>query len=241
MSTLSIIIPAYNEERFIGALLEKVLAVDLSEFGMDRQVIVIDDCSTDRTAEIASRVAGVDLIRREKNGGKGEAVKSGLQAATGDFIVIQDADLEYEPDDYRPMLRALFAEGSDVVYGSRYLKTRDATGLTSLWAGRHWGQSLAAYAGGRSLSLVGALFTGRYLSDTVTALKLFKREVIRPLSLETGGFELDHEISAKVLAAGRSIVEVPIRYYPRSRNEGKKIGLRDWFKAIQTFARYRKG
>jgi glycosyltransferase involved in cell wall biosynthesis len=150
--------------------------------------------------------------------------------ATGDYLIIQDADLEYDPNDYIPMLHALIDGRGDVVYGSRYLGR-----------GRHPNQSLAAYLGGRSLSLAARIFTGRYLTDTVTALKLFHREQLATVPLETSGFELDHEITAKMARRGARIVEVPIHYSPRSREEGKKIGLRDWFIAIRTFRRYRNG
>jgi hypothetical protein len=127
------------------------------------------------------------------------------------------------------MLQPLLDGRAEIVYGSRYLGR-----------GRYPNQSLAAYLGGRSLSLVGWFFTGRYLTDTVTALKLFRREDIAALPLETSGFELDHEITARMLARGRRIVEVPIRYYPRSREEGKKIGARDWFIGTRTFWKYSK-
>ena len=230
MPTLSIVIPAYNEERFIGTLLEQIRAVDLSSLGIDKQIIVVDDCSRDRTAAIAGGVAGVTLHRMPVNGGKGKAVRAGISLASGDYLIIQDADLEYDPNDYVPMLQALLSGRGDVVYGSRYLGR-----------GRHANQSLAAYVGGRSLSLVALVFTGRYLTDTVTALKLFHRDQLAGISLETSGFELDHEITAKLARQGARIVEVPIRYLPRSREEGKKIGLRDWFVAIRTFARYRRG
>ncbi len=230
MPTLSIVIPAYNEERFIGTLLDQIRAVDLSPLGVGKEIIVVDDCSRDRTAEIVASVPGVILKRMERNGGKGGAVRAGIAAATGDYLIIQDADLEYDPNDYVPMLQALVAGRGDVVYGSRYLR-----------AGRHANQSLAAYLGGRSLSLAALLFTGRRLTDTVTALKLFHRLQIAALPLETSGFELDHEITARMAARGARIVEVPIRYSPRSRAEGKKIGLRDWFIAVRTFIRYRNG
>ncbi len=230
MPTLSIVIPAYNEERFIGTLLEQIQAVDLTSLGIDKQIIVVDDCSSDRTAAIAGGVAGATLHRMPVNGGKGKAVRAGISLATGDYLIIQDADLEYDPNDYVPMLQALLSGRGDVVYGSRYLGR-----------GRHANQSLAAYLGGRSLSLVALVFTGRYLTDTVTALKLFHRDQLAGISLETSGFELDHEITAKMARRGARIVEVPIRYLPRSREEGKKIGLRDWFIAIRTFARYRRG
>ncbi len=232
MKTLSVVIPAYNEARFIGALLEKIKAVDLGPLGYDMELIVVDDCSKDRTAAIVSAAPGVRLIRMAKNGGKGRAVRAGIEAATGDLLIIQDADLEYDPQDYIPMMRALLdgGAGADIVYGSRYLRR-----------GRHENQSLAAYLGGRSLSVVGWLFTGTFLTDTVTAFKLFRRAEIAALPLETGGFELDHELTSRMLARGKTIVEVPISYYPRSREEGKKIGPRDWFIAVRTFWRYRKG
>jgi len=230
MKVLSVVIPAYNEERFIGALLEKIKAVDLTPLDCAMELIVVDDKSKDRTADIVAAVPGVRLVRMEKNGGKGRAVRAGIAAATGDLLIIQDADLEYDPQDYIPMLRALLDGKADIIYGSRYLGH-----------GRHANQSLAAYLGGRSLSLVAWLFTGTYLTDTVTALKLFRRDEIAALPLETSGFELDHEITARMRARGKTIAEVPIRYYPRSREEGKKIGARDWFIGTRTFWRYRAG
>ena len=230
MRTLSVVIPAYNEERFIGTLLEQIQAVDLEALGIAKQIIVVDDCSRDRTGEIAGAVPGVTLKRMPVNGGKGKAVRAGISLATGEYLIIQDADLEYDPKDYVPMLKALLSGQGDVVYGSRYLGR-----------GRHANQSLAAYIGGRSLSLVAWAFTGRYLTDTVTALKLFHRDQLARITLETSGFELDHEITAKMARRGARFVEVPIRYLPRSREEGKKIGVRDWFIAIRTFARHRKG
>jgi glycosyltransferase involved in cell wall biosynthesis len=230
VKTLSIVIPAYNEERYIATLLERIRAVDLAALGLGREIIVVDDCSRDRTAEIVAALPDVTLLRMERNGGKGRAVRAGIARASGDYLIIQDADLEYDPQDYVPMLQALVSGRADIVYGSRYLGR-----------GRYPHQSLAAYLGGRSLSAIGWLFTGRYLTDTVTAFKLFHRADIASLPLETSGFELDHEITARMLARGRRIVEVPIRYYPRTRAEGKKIGARDWFIATKTFWTYRRG
>ncbi len=230
MPTLSIVIPAYNEERFIGTLLQQVQAVPLETLGVTTEIVVVDDCSTDRTSEIVRGIEGVRLFRLAKNSGKGAAVREGIAHATGDYLIIQDADLEYDPQDYLPMMRAILDRRADVVYGSRYLGT-----------GRHAGQSLAAYLGGRSLSLVMLATTGTYLTDTVTALKLFPRTLLPSLALETGGFETDHEITAKVLARRLRILEVPVGYKPRSKAEGKKIGLRDWFTAAGTLWRYRNG
>jgi glycosyltransferase involved in cell wall biosynthesis len=230
VTTLSIVIPAYNEERFIGTLLEQIRAVDLAPLGIAKEIIVVDDCSRDRTSEIVAGFPEVRLHRQAVNGGKGKAVRQGIAMATGELLIIQDADLEYAPADYVPMLQAMLDGRGDVVYGSRYFGR-----------GRHPNQSMAAYLGGRSLSLAGWLATGRFLTDTVTAYKLFRRTDLASLDLRTSGFELDHEITARLLARGLTIVEVPIRYSPRSREEGKKIGLRDWFVALRTFYRFRNG
>jgi glycosyltransferase involved in cell wall biosynthesis len=238
---LSVVIPAYNEERSIGKLLDGVMSVDLSRFDVTKQVVVVDDGSTDRTTEIVGRLPGITLSSMERNSGKGSAVRKGIELATGDYLVIQDADLEYDPNDYVPMLEMLLNSGVDAVYGSRYLGDPGRGRVANFLAGRYPGQSWPAYVGGRSLSLFALLLTGRYLTDTVTALKLFRSEILKPLELVTTGFELDHEITSKILARGHTIREVPIRYYPRSREEGKKIGLHDWFRAARTFFRFRKG
>ena len=233
MKRLSIVVPAYNEERFIGTLLERIRAVDLTSHGLEKEIIVVDDCSKDGTAAVVSRFPDVVLCRHQRNGGKGRAVRTGIERATGDYLMIQDADLEYEPQDYVPMVKALLSKQADVVYGSRYTK--------GLLRSKYSQQSWPAYLGGRSLSLAGLMCTGRYLTDTVTALKLFPRTLLNELNLETSGFELDHEISSKVLARGCRIVEVPIQYFPRSREEGKKIGAKDWVTGLRTFWRYRRG
>jgi glycosyltransferase involved in cell wall biosynthesis len=232
------VIPAFNEERFIGTLLERIKAVDIASLGFDREILVVDDRSSDRTAEIVAGVPGVTLIRLPVNGGKGRAVREGIARAAGELVLIQDADLEYDPQDYRPMLQALRDSGADIVYGSRYLKRPGRGVLANLLSGKHPQQSLTAYAGGQSLSFIALAFTGRYLTDTVTALKLYPRSLLRAMNLQTSGFELDHEMTAKALARGMRIVEVPISYFPRTRAEGKKIGLKDWFRALKTFRRY---
>lgn len=233
MKRLSIVIPAYNEGRFIGTLLERIRAVDLRPSGLEKEIIVIDDRSSDGTVETVKRFPDVILCRHERNGGKGRAVRTGIERATGDYVMIQDADLEYEPQDYTPMVEALLTGRGDVVYGSRYTK--------GVFGSKHAQQSWPAYLGGRSLSIAALICTGRYLTDTVTALKLFPRTLLNDLDLQTTGFELDHEMTSKVLARGRRIVEVPIHYFPRSRDEGKKIGAKDWITGLQTFWRYRRG
>lgn len=228
--TLSVVIPAYNEARFIATLLRRIKAVNLAPLRVMLEIIVVDDGSSDGTPAIVEAEGGARLLRMERNGGKGRAVRAGIAAATGELLIIQDADLEYDPRDYLPMLRAMLEGRGDVVYGSRYLGR-----------GRHPNQSVAAYLGGRSLSAIAWAFTGRFLTDTVTAYKLFRRADLATLPLETSGFELDHEITARLLARGRTIVEVPISYAPRSREEGKKIGARDWLIGTRTFWKYRRG
>lgn len=233
MKRLSIVIPAYNEERFIGTLLERIRAVDLMPYGLEKEIVVVDDCSKDGTVDAVERFPDVIVCRHERNGGKGQAVRTGIARAAGDYLMIQDADLEYEPQDYVPMIQALLSRKGDVVYGSRY--------TNGLFGSKHAQQSWPAYLGGRSLSIAALICTGRYLTDTVTALKLFPRPLLDELDLQTTGFELDHEITSKVLARKCRIVEVPIHYFPRSREEGKKIGAKDWIKGLRTFWRYRRG
>jgi dolichol-phosphate mannosyltransferase len=229
MRVLSVLVPAFNEDRFIGTLLERIRGVDLEPLGFTRELIVIDDGSTDNTASVVAAHPDIQLIRLPAHAGKGAAVRAGLLAASGDVVIIQDADLEYDPADHMQMLQALSTGRADVIYGSRYLGS-----------GRHRNQALGAYLGGRSLSFVAWLFTGTFLTDTVTALRLLPRELLLSLNLETSGFELDHEITAKISARGHEIVEVPISYAPRSKAEGKKIGLKDWFIAVRTFWKYRR-
>ncbi|MGH1429025.1 MAG: glycosyltransferase family 2 protein [Arenicella sp.] len=238
---ISIVIPAYNEERFIGELLKKINEVDTASLGIGKQIIVVNDCSADGTSDIVKGFTDVILLEHEKNAGKGRAVRTGLDAATGDFIIIQDADLEYDPEDYLPMLKPLLADHADVVYGSRYMKYPESGLLKNLLTGKHAEQSWVAYLGGQSLSFVARMFVPMFISDTVTAYKLFKAPILKNMTLETTGFETDHEISCKVLAQGLRIKEVPISYFPRTVEDGKKIGLSDWFCAIKTFWKYRNG
>jgi len=220
---ISIVIPAFNEEQFIGALLDKIAQVDTESLGISKQIIVVNDCSSDKTSEIVSAFSDVTLLEHQQNAGKGRAVRTGLDAATGDYIIIQDADLEYDPQDYIAMLAPLLNDKADVVYGSRYMKYPESGILKNLITGKHPEQSWPAYLGGQSLSFIARLFIPMYISDTVTAYKLFKAPILKNMTLETTGFETDHEISCKVLAQGYRIQEVPIAYFPRTVEEGKKI------------------
>lgn len=239
MPKLSIVIPAYNEEAFIGRLLEAVCAADLAGAGFEKEILVVNDGSRDCTAEIAASFAGrgVRLIHQRPNQGKGKAVRRGVAEATGDYVLIQDADLEYDPADY-PALLAALADGGGCVYGSRILGQIRDCGWT-LTPGRHPDQGLGPWLAGVLLTLWTALLYGRWITDTLTGYKLYPAAVLKETTLETAGFETDHEITAKMARRGVAIREVPIGYRPRKGVDGKKIRPRDGFIAVYTLARFR--
>lgn len=238
MPKVSIIIPAYNEEAFIGLLLESILRVDLASVGFDREIIVVDDGSRDRTLEVASQFKDVQCYRKE-NGGKGSATKYGISKATGDYVLIQDADLEYDPNDYIPMLEvtARFS-GVISVYGSRILGKRMEKNF-SLFPGKHSDKSIATYIANTCLSIWTFLLYGKYITDTLTGYKIYPMILLRTFTIRTYGFETDHELTGKLLRSGAQIIEVPISYHPRSIEEGKKIRTVDFFIALWTFLKFR--
>jgi len=241
MKLLSIVIPAYNEEKFIGELLECVSRVDTRPLGFEKEILVVNDGSTDATESIARRfeAAGVKCFTQVPNQGKGRAVRRGIAEARGDYILVQDADLEYDPADYLPLLRALDT-GADSIYGSRILGQIRARGW-SIFPGKHPAQGLGPWLAGVVLSVWVLVLYGRWITDTLTAYKLYPAKVIKSMKLETSGFETDHEITSKMIHAGLRIAEVPIAYRPRSHAEGKKIKARDGLIAIWTFLRFRVG
>ncbi|HNW91952.1 MAG TPA: glycosyltransferase family 2 protein [bacterium] len=222
---LSVIIPVYNEQTTLPELLARVRAVPVA-----KEIIIVDDGSTDGTREwLRDRpaVAGELVLYHDHNQGKGMALRTGLARATGEVVIIQDADLEYDPGDY-PALLAPFADPAvQAVYGSRILGHNP--GRSSFWF----------YWGGRLLSLLTSLLYNARLTDEATCYKLFRRELIQSLPLTCTGFEFCPEVTAKLLKRGVRIVEVPIRYHPRSRHEGKKITWRDGVTAIRLLIRYR--
>jgi glycosyltransferase involved in cell wall biosynthesis len=243
MPKLSIVIPAYNEGSFIGELLELVLRVPVEKAGFEKEVIVVNDGSKDDTGQVARSVAErsegrVLVFHQTPNQGKGKAVRRGIAECTGDFILIQDADLEYDPNDYLPMLEALRG-GAGSVYGSRVLgQCRLQKGFT-LFPGRHPGQGLGPWMAGVFLTAWTFLLYGRWITDTLTAYKLYPADVMKSMSIHTTGFETDHEITAKLIRRGKTIAEVPISYRPRSVEQGKKIKARDGFVAVWTLLKYR--
>jgi dolichol-phosphate mannosyltransferase len=219
--TLSVLVPVYNEEATLGELLRRVLSVPLA--GFDLEVLVIDDGSTDRSTQVARQWAAQDrrvhLLRLPRNRGKGAAVREGLLQASGHIILIQDADLEYDPRDYLRILEAFRDPSVHVVYGSRILG-RTAT--------RYW----LFWLGGRIVTLATNLLFGTTLTDQPTCYKAFRRDVLRSLVLKAEGFDFCAELTAQLLSQGYRIREVPIHYFPRSLEEGKKIRPRDGLRAI---------
>jgi glycosyltransferase involved in cell wall biosynthesis len=224
MQRLTIVIPCYNEVTTVGETIRRVLAADL---GVEREVIVVDDGSTDGTIEEIKKYPSCQLVVQEKNEGKGAALRAGFLRATGDFVVVQDADLEYDPKDLRRLVEKA-VEGHVVIYGSRRLgKARNPS------AGRFF------YAGGVFLSWLANILYGTRLTDEATCYKMFRRDLLHRISLRCTRFEFCPELTAKVSRSGERIVEVPISYAPRSRAAGKKINWKDGLDAIWTLLRYR--
>ncbi|GAB4543239.1 MAG: glycosyltransferase family 2 protein [Anaerolineae bacterium] len=241
---LSIIIPVYNEAATLPELLRRVRAVNVvvpvgftadgndgQRVHIDKEIIVVDDGSEDGSRQILEREAArgdICAFYHERNQGKGAAVRTGLQNATGDFLVIQDADLEYDPREYRVLLQPILEERANVVYGSRF-----RGGPTKTMFFMHM-------LGNRFLTLITNILYDTILSDMETCYKCFRAEVIRDIPLRARGFEFEPEVTAKVLKRGHRIYEVPISYTGREFQEGKKISpWRDGFKAVWTLIKYR--
>jgi dolichol-phosphate mannosyltransferase len=241
MKILSIIIPAYNEEKYITKLLYQIQSVDTEIVGFTKEIIVVDDGSTDQTRGLAHKAAigqpRITVIHQD-NQGKGNAVQRGVQEAKGDYVLVQDSDLEYDPNDYIPMLKCLINSRTSV-YGSRTLGQIKFYNKKLPFLGRHPNQNFGAWLAGVFLTIGVFILYGRWITDTLTAYKIYPIDVIREMDIETHGFETDHEITAKLINNGIQIVEVPIKYCPRSFEEGKKIKMRDGFVAMWTFVRFR--
>jgi glycosyltransferase involved in cell wall biosynthesis len=222
---LSVLMPALNEERTISQVLDTVLASPV-----DLEVILVDDGSTDRTWELMEARARDDprvhAFRHAVNGGKGAAIRTALQKARGQVVLIQDADLEYDPADYPRLLEPMQDERATVVYGSR--------AFTSHTAYSYW-----YVMGNRLVTLATNVIYNCYLSDMETGYKVMPRDVALSLHLQARGFELEPEITAKLIRSGHRIYEVPISYAARSRAEGKKLTAMDGVRAIRTLLRYR--
>ena len=226
MKKLSIIIPCYNEENNIEDLLKKVNDVKLEN--IEKEIIVVDDCSKDNSRSILEKNKDViqKILYHKENMGKGAALRTGIQSATGDYLIIQDADLEYNPNEYEKLLQPLINNECDVVYGSRF--------KNNVYKG-YFGNKLA----NKFLTKISNLFTHYKLTDMETCYKLFKSEVIKNIDLRENRFGFEPEVTAKLSKAKAKIVEVQIEYNPRSKEEGKKIGIKDGLRAIYCILKYR--
>jgi glycosyltransferase involved in cell wall biosynthesis len=222
---LSVVIPVYNEVEHIGEILKRVQATRLA-----KEIVIVDDGSRDGTQDLLRQLDGkkkVRVILHERNQGKGAAVITGLRAARGEVLLIQDADLEYDPRDYPTLLRPIEEGLADVVYGSRFLGAPHR--VTMFW-------HLLA---NRLLTLMTNILYNTILTDMETGYKVFRREVIDGMKLRAKRFDFEPEFTAKVLKRKYRIFEVPISFNPRDYSQGKKIGLRDAFEAVWTLLKYR--
>jgi glycosyltransferase involved in cell wall biosynthesis len=228
---LSVIMPAYNERDTILTALERVKAVEI-----EKEIIIVDNCSTDGTRELLQQINDDDIpstgsghcriIFQPQNYGKGTSIRTAIPYCTGDYTIIQDADLEYDPQDWHKLVDLALEKDLDVVYGSRVLG-----GPKAIYTHYCWGVSLLTF-------LINLLF-GANLTDAATACKMVRTSVLKELKLTCAGFDLDFELTNKLLKNGYQIVEVPISYEPRSFEEGKKIRGKDGLKALLTIVRDR--
>lgn len=241
---LSVVMPVYNERKFIKEILRRIQAVDL-----EKEIVIVDDCSTDGTREFLQelmksrqnpnsatltlptmgdelRIDNIKVLFQEKNMGKGAALRRGFNKAQGDVIVVQDADLEYDPQDYHKLLEPILRGEADVVYGSRFL------------GGPHRVLYFWHYIGNLLLTTLSNMFTNLNLTDMETCYKMFRREVLDSIKLKQNRFGFEPEITAKVAKGRWRIYEVPISYYGRTYEEGKKINWKDGIKAIWCIIRY---
>jgi len=218
---LSIIIPVYNEKNTISEILKKIEQVNLNDFSFEKEIIIVDDGSADGTTDILKEIEKkYKVIYQYKNLGKGSAIRAALKEVSGDYVIIQDADLEYDPKDYKQIIECALKNNAQVVYGSRRLNPKNKP------------RYMSYYLGGIFLNWATKIISGTKISDESTCYKLFETELIKSIPLKCDGFEFCPEITAKIVKRKIKIFEVPINYYPRSKEEGKKIKWRDGLKAL---------
>ncbi len=240
---LSVIIPVYNEKDTVLELIDKTEAVPVK-----KEIVVVDDGSTDGTRDLLKRRYGSDaevkLLFHDKNRGKGSAIRTGIAQATGDIVIVQDADLEYDPQDFLPILKKFEEAKADVVYGTRFQGVSRIDFVKKWFQNRFFGahheiKRFHLFFGIQSLNVLANVLYGAGITDEATCYKAFRREVLEKIKLKCTGFEFCPEITAKVRKAGYKIYEVPISYHPRSTMEGKKLNWRHGVEAIWTLIKYR--
>ncbi len=231
--TVSIVIPAYNEAKTIHLILDKVRAVELIN-DMEKEVIIINDCSSDGTTEAVEKYKAANsdfpirLLEHTVNRGKGAAIHTGIAGATGKYVLIQDADLEYDPNEYNDLLRPLEIDVADVVYGSRFMGGKPHR-ILFFWH----------TLGNKFLTMLSNVFTNLNLTDMETCYKVFRREIIQSLNLKEKRFGFEPEVTAKISRIPKiRIYEIGISYYGRTYEDGKKIGWKDGFRALWCIFKY---
>lgn len=225
--TLSVIIPCFNEKDSILKILDQINNVTLIQ-QIAKEIIIVDDYSTDGTRELLKKLEdqNLQIIYNDRNYGKGYSLKRGIEKATGDYIIIQDADLEYNPQNYNDLLNPMMNSNAPVVYGTRIHNKRYS--------------HLHFYLGGRLVSLITNMLYATHLTDQPTCYKLFKSDLIKNISLQEYRFGFCSEVTAKICNKKIPIIEVPIDYFPRKKEEGKKITWKDGIRAIYVLIKYKK-
>ncbi|MCQ2744221.1 MAG: glycosyltransferase family 2 protein [bacterium] len=224
INKITVLIPVYNEK---NSLLELLKLVENVDFGLEKEIILIDDYSTDGTKDLYKELS-YKILYHEKNMGKGASLRDGIKEATGDIIIIQDADLEYKPEDYKPLVELIKKDKADVVYGSRFSDKRNSGNFLFL-----------SFIANKTLTFLTQVLYKTTLTDMETCYKAFRADIIKGIEIESNRFDFEPEITAKVLKKGIRFSELPITYNARTANEGKKINWKDGLQAILTLIKYR--